>query len=864
MKPSRSSSSAVVRLRQQQLTSLRSPRYLVWPLYTGCGIFNQWISVQLGCALAHLLHRTLVLRLARRHNFAHSGTLSKVDMTIADLFDIDNAHTRVQPYSHADVRESPPHWPTCFLSSVISVDGSDPPDAYRNGRRVLKLADLRCDNEVLVMRSRTQRDPASYSFAQPSSLFWFKCNARASRPQLSSLCAHLRRSIRPKARFVDIAKRARHARTAHVRRGDKMKCAYMRELKSSDIRSAVTSDTWVSTDDESDRVFRGHRRFVDPPAHLNEIERAFVSALTCVYAKSFAGTQGSTFTTFIQHERDESNFSYVHAPLRGHLERRDVDADWSWKRHGLATTETGWFMVHDECFTRSSTTNSSATARDWLTASFAAFTQSKASKASTNDATKSAKVNGAKKKEKEKRKRGSSSTPSKFDGKYHFANAKVFPFKPLVDEANNEVGVVAISAPLYPNRGGQKEWDELERLKRAGTTFVGISSYQEFPLEIKSRHEGRFRGNFFRGQPDVAALCVGWLTCGRDESEHIPPALNPLLLSECDFMTEGSYPDARGQRKQWDFLYYCSSGNWSQHCRNFPLATRHLIPQLLANGMSVVIVGRAKPYNHKDGLPAHPNLTEKPLLAWSKFQQVMKQCRYLFMPNISDAAPRTMVECFWRNIPAVVHRDIHGGWKHIQDKTCVTFSDEHDFWPAVQDLVAKERRGHFEPREYMRAYQARLQPRRLLYDYVQTQIAAHNKSLSKPASAWLSMDTVRRASLNVRKCAEAAQRHAERWADRLRAGITFENSPPPAPARESCSTQESTHSNNYSQAPPVAQVAQVRRGHWLQPRSRPGRRQQCCLWALAIVALIVLLGAITWTLVSRRRRRKHHEEAMLM
>lgn len=307
---------------------------------------------------------------------------------------------------------------------------------------------------------------------------------------------------------------------------------------------------------------------------------------------------------------------------------------------------------------------------------------------------------------------------------YHFGPANIFPFKPILDETNRTVdGVVAITAPLYPSYQGKKEWDEFRRLVKSGVKFIGVSSYQEFPMCIVNPHEKRNASNFFTGQPEVAKHVIGWLTCGRREHERIPKHLNPILLSECDFLMECNYTCARTTPKKYDFLYYCASSAWSEHCRNFKLAKR-LIPLLLRRGMTIVIVGAAPndlERRRQELYTEQPGITLLPMQPWDEFQSVMKQCRYLFLPNISDAAPRTMIECFWRNIPAIVNASIHGGWKHVNRKTAVTFSTVDDFEDAVDILVENELHGKFQPRAYLQEFHKRVQPRRLLYDYVNGQ-----------------------------------------------------------------------------------------------------------------------------------------------
>jgi hypothetical protein len=70
------------------------------------------------------------------------------------------------------------------------------------------------------------------------------------------------------------------------------------------------------------------------------------------------------------------------------------------------------------------------------------------------------------------------------------------------------------------------------------------------------------------------------------------------------------------------------------------------------------------------------------------FQSEMKKCKWLFVPNISDASPRVMTEAMCYNMPVLTNYNIIGGWHNvIPGVTGEFFTDENDMREGLDKLT---------------------------------------------------------------------------------------------------------------------------------------------------------------------------------
>ena len=151
-----------------------------------------------------------------------------------------------------------------------------------------------------------------------------------------------------------------------------------------------------------------------------------------------------------------------------------------------------------------------------------------------------------------------------------------FPFKNIYDDKGKKLNIIAITAPFR-----SKDHEELyETYKKKGLSFIGISSYLDFPNHIDNPHEDRYHE---KQNHDYPGMVKAWLHCFRkpgytDKFKHLPH----LLLTESDLKSvKGDEKDeekVEKTEKEYDFIYCCLKDNdkcqpgWQSYNRNWELA----------------------------------------------------------------------------------------------------------------------------------------------------------------------------------------------------------------------------------------------------------------------------------------------------
>ena len=76
-----------------------------------------------------------------------------------------------------------------------------------------------------------------------------------------------------------------------------------------------------------------------------------------------------------------------------------------------------------------------------------------------------------------------------------------------------------------------------------------------------------------------------------------------------------------------------------------------------------------------------------PFLKYHEFQKELQKAKFLFVPNVSDASPRVIVEAMCYNLCLLVNYNIVGGWKYVNQETGEFFNNEHDISSAIDKLL---------------------------------------------------------------------------------------------------------------------------------------------------------------------------------
>jgi hypothetical protein len=259
------------------------------------------------------------------------------------------------------------------------------------------------------------------------------------------------------------------------------------------------------------------------------------------------------------------------------------------------------------------------------------------------------------------------------------------PYRFLKDETGNTLPIVAITAFFRSDDDKDRYYKFVEN----NIKIIGVTAYRDFPNKMQDPVEDNYQrlDNF-----DYTKNIKSWLYCMKNYKNYgLSSTTNNLLeMSESDFYTAES---SIHTEKKYDFIYIClkdddkcSINAWQSNCRNFTLALKCfpiLCEQLQLKGLLVGRIGCGLEEKYK-GL-----IETTDLLPFHDLQQKMKESKFLFVPNISDASPRVVAECLIKNVPILMNSNILCGFKYINHHTGEFFTDELNVGTAAQNLLNK-------------------------------------------------------------------------------------------------------------------------------------------------------------------------------
>uniref|UniRef100_A0A6C0KEU9 Glycosyl transferase family 1 domain-containing protein n=1 Tax=viral metagenome TaxID=1070528 RepID=A0A6C0KEU9_9ZZZZ len=259
-----------------------------------------------------------------------------------------------------------------------------------------------------------------------------------------------------------------------------------------------------------------------------------------------------------------------------------------------------------------------------------------------------------------------------------------FPFKNTFDDQGNKLNVILLAAPFRSIEDEQN----YDVYKKQNLLFCGISSYLDFPNTIHNPYEDKFH---VQQNHDYISMAGAWLNCFRKPSylQKIQ-SLPHMLLTEADLKDVSSVSTEKLE-KEYDFLYCCLSDNdkcspgWQSYNRNWELAQKCLEIMCRDFNLRGILVGRQNcEFSDKcDGI-----VKVLPFLPYNEFQTELKKCRFLFVPNISDASPRVITEAICYNMPVLVNANILGGWHNvIPSITGEFFTSDEDISESLAALI---------------------------------------------------------------------------------------------------------------------------------------------------------------------------------
>jgi len=274
-----------------------------------------------------------------------------------------------------------------------------------------------------------------------------------------------------------------------------------------------------------------------------------------------------------------------------------------------------------------------------------------------------------------------------------------WPFLNLKDENNKNVNMLVIRG--YLEHDGENAKQFIDYLNQ-GIKFIGCSSHLSFPRLCNNTHgQCHKEENIKVFGKDIEDYVLGWCHCFREPEKYIKPGIPKLLISESDFNAENWNYDPN-LPKIYDYITIQPKDNdkceikWLGEIKNWTLTEKCIKVFSDDLGLKGLVVGR-------DGCPV--NIKNKDLAETSGFinhTELMKrinQSRFFLCPHIEDASPRTLTESLAMNTPVFVNKDILGGWKYVNDKTGVFFT-ESTIKESATTLMNNIKNNVYSPREY--------------------------------------------------------------------------------------------------------------------------------------------------------------------
>mmetsp|Transcript_27363 Transcript_27363/g.42126 ORF Transcript_27363/g.42126 Transcript_27363/m.42126 type:complete len:497 (-) Transcript_27363:1448-2938(-) len=292
----------------------------------------------------------------------------------------------------------------------------------------------------------------------------------------------------------------------------------------------------------------------------------------------------------------------------------------------------------------------------------------------------------------------------------YFRIIQRYAFQPVVTNNGEYVNVVLVRAPF---RDGGDE--ELYQYYKEEILFLGISSFESFPLRSPNPYSAKYESSYYLN------MFPGFLHMMHQPSDHFPPNVKTLLMSQSDFNLEEPYFFGRQQQAQkeeilYDFVY--SGGDqdvetdcvgWASYNKNFSFV-REALEVMCSdefNVTGVLVANKNKANTKACTIPSScdDKIVQTTFLDQRQFFTYLSQARWAFLPQICDASPRVSTQALSMNKPLLMNRNIMGGWKYLlPGVTGEEFNDIHDFRAQLRKILDNTRgkNNPYEPLEFVR------------------------------------------------------------------------------------------------------------------------------------------------------------------
>jgi len=305
-----------------------------------------------------------------------------------------------------------------------------------------------------------------------------------------------------------------------------------------------------------------------------------------------------------------------------------------------------------------------------------------------------------------------------------------YAFQQVTTQAGRQVNIILVRAPFRsPTEGHlfEKYKDQI--------LFMGISSFEDFPLDAMNPFSNRF------GPDKWTGMFPGFLHMMHDPEKWFPPHVKTIDMSQSDFNLP-DYP-ARDYAipRKYDFTLSGSDQDvhndcvgWSSYAKNWSFVKQSLEMMCGEFKMTGVLVATKS----KDGRQActiPPSC--KGLMIQTTFQtqdqyfNYLKQSRFAYLPQVHDASPRVSTQALSLDVPVLMNKHISGGWKYVNAKTGEFFHDMSDLRESLKKILkGADTPYHYEPRKWIKEHYGNDNSGKRLYEFVKHNFA-HRVKLPK-------------------------------------------------------------------------------------------------------------------------------------
>merc|ERR1712151_344250 len=117
---------------------------------------------------------------------------------------------------------------------------------------------------------------------------------------------------------------------------------------------------------------------------------------------------------------------------------------------------------------------------------------------------------------------------------------------------------------------------------------------------------------------------------------------------------------------------------WSSYAKNWSFVKESLEVMCGEYNLKGVLVATKS----KDGRKActipkscEGKMIQTSFLTQGEYFEYLKESRFAYLPQIHDASPRVSTQALSLDVPALMNRNIKGGWKYTNEKTGEFFHD---------------------------------------------------------------------------------------------------------------------------------------------------------------------------------------------